>query len=227
MDTAAYRPAPQVLDRLRHVTLAGVVGPTAVGKSTIIAAALAREPRVHYFITHTSREPRPGEREGVDYYFEPRAAMETKMAAGEYVQVAPSVFGDLYATEPGDYSPTGVTIGAIISQAMPAFRALPFKRVRSIFVVPPDYATWQQRIRAHNFSPAQLPGRLAEAERSLVYALEDENTHLIINSSLAAATEDFITLALGKPLPPRLLADQARAREIVRNLLEQVRTSLT
>lgn len=226
MDVVGYRPAPYVLERLRQVNLVAVVGPTAVGKSTLIAAALEHEPSLHLVLSHLSRDPRPGEQEGVDAHFETREAMEARMAAGGYVQVAPSVFGDLYATAPEDYNPAGSMVCPIISQAMPSFRALPFKSLRSIFVVPPDYETWQTRIHAHGLTPQQLQRRLVEAEHSLIYGLEDETTHLVINDSLTVAIEDFITLALDNPLPPRLRADQSRARVIVRNLLERVRRSL-
>jgi guanylate kinase len=222
-----YRPAPQVLDHLKGVSLVAVVGPTAVGKSTLIMAAMAREPRLRLVLSHFSRAPRAGERQGVDGYFDNRAVMERRVAEGGYVQVAPSVFGDLYATAPEDYDQRGVMIMPIIAQAMPSFRALPFKVVRSIFVVPPDYASWETRLKQHGFTPERLPSRLAEAERSLIYGLEDEPTQLIINDSLDVATEDLLTLALDKPRPPRLQADQSRGREIVASLLEHVRHMAT
>ncbi|HSW99932.1 MAG TPA: hypothetical protein VLH38_02770 [Patescibacteria group bacterium] len=226
MNHAEYIPAAQVLQHLTHVTLAAIVGPTAAGKSSLIDAALLHEPCMHLVLSHLSRDPRPGEKDGVDAHFDDRAIMERRMAAGEYVQVAPSVFGDLYATEPDDYRTDGVMLCPIIGQAMPAFRALPFKAVRSIFIVPPDYETWQQRIKGHGFTQEQLNRRLVEATHSLIYGLEDETTHLVINDNLDLATEDVIRLALGKSLPARLQADQSRARVIVQSLLERLRDSL-
>lgn len=226
MNHTEYRPAAWVLNHLRQVSLAAVVGPTAVGKSSLIDAALASEPSLHLVLSHLSREPRPGERDGVDAHFEDRQHMEQTIAAGGYVQVAPNVFEDLYATGPEEYRTTGIMICPIISQAMPTFCALPFKTIRSIFVVPPSYEIWQSRIQEHDFTPEQLKRRLTEAVHSFIYGLENEETHIVINDSLDIATEDLVTLALGRPLPPRLQADQSRARNIMQELLNRLQTTV-
>lgn len=226
MEYTAYSPAPGVLERLKSVTLVAVIGPTAVGKSTLINAAIARDPHIHLVLNNTSRDPRPGERDGIDYIFRKREDMLADMKKGLYVQVAPSVFGDLYATAADGYAIDGVAVMAILADAMPDFRALPFKKVRSIFVLPPDYASWEARIMQHGFSPERLKGRLIEAERSLVYAVEDKEIRFVINESLNVACEDFVTLACGDALSTRQQADQSRAREIVRNLLEKLRDRL-
>jgi len=95
-----------------------------------------------------------------------------------------------------------------------------------VFIVPPDYETWQQRIAQHGFTPEQLKKRLAEAVDSLEFALHDDPTYIIVNEDLATAAEDFVTLALGRELSPRLQADQTRAREIVQQLLNRLRADL-
>ena len=220
-----YQPAPHVLDRLKQVNFAAVIGPTAVGKSTLINAAIQREPSIHLVLNNTTRAPRLGERDGIDYLFKSREAMEARIAKGEYVQVAPSVLGELYATAPEGYSTEGVAVMAVLGEAMPVFRSLPFQSIRSLFVLPPNWETWQQRLRLHGFKPEQKAKRLAEAERSLQFALDDSETKLIINEDLDTATDDFITLALGRPLGERLQQDQARARAIIQYLLDNLRQS--
>lgn len=225
MEFFEYRPAPHVIDRLKQVDFVAVIGPTSVGKTTLINAAMEREPRLHLVLNNTTRAPRPGEREGVDYLFQTRAVMEARIAKGEYVQVAPSVLGELYATAPEGYVTEGVSLMAVLADAMPVFRSLPFKRIRSIFVTPPDWQTWEQRLSAHGFTPEQRAKRLDEAKRSLQFALDDEQTMLVINQDLPTATDDFITLALGLPLSDRLQQDQARARDDVRNLLSKLQGS--
>jgi len=222
MDIDHYTPAPHVIDGLKQVRFVAVIGPTAVGKSTLIAAAIQREPSIHLVLNNTTRPPRPGERDGVDYLFQTRAAMEARIAKGEYVQVAPSVLGELYATAPEGYATDGVAVMAVLAQAMPAFRALPFQSVRSIFIIPPSWEIWQQRLAQHGFTPEQRVKRLAEASRSLQFALDDAETHIIVNDEVERAAADFVTLALGQPLTARLRADQQRARSIVRDLLDQL-----
>jgi guanylate kinase len=222
MDFSSYRPAPEVLKRLEQVTFTAVVGLTAVGKTTLIREASTREPSLHMVINNTSRDARPDEREGFDFRFETRAYMEERIARHEYVQVAPNLFGDLYATAAEDYPTDGVCVLPVLADAMPAFRALPFKSVRSVYILPPDWETWQQRLIQHQFNADKLMQRLAEGKRSLQYALDDVDTQFVINDDLPTAIEDFITLAFGRPINERLQADQEKAPELVRNLLKQV-----
>jgi guanylate kinase len=222
MDTTSYRPAPGVLDRLKQVDFVAVVGPTSVGKSTVIKAAMEREPSLHLVLNNTSRPPRPGEVDGVDYQFKTRADMEAKIARGEYVQVAPSVLGELYATPPEGYVTEGVSLMAVLADAIPNFRALPFRRMRIIFITPPSWEAWGQRLTAHGFTPEQRAKRLDEAKRSLQFALTDPEVVIVITDDQATAAQDFADLALGRPMSPRLQADQARGRDVVRNLLDKL-----
>jgi guanylate kinase len=226
MDKTPYQPAPRVLEYLHRVCFVAVVGVTGAGKSTLMKAALAREPKLHMVCNNTSRAPRPTDREDGEYRFVTREEMERRIAAREFVQVAPRVLPELYATAPEDYATTGIAMLPVLGVAVPDFRALPFKEVRSVYVVPPNYEAWQERVGRHGFTPEQLRRRLREAESSLVFALEDELTKMVINEGLDTATEDFIVLALGKSLPPRLQADQTRARELVAGMLERLRRSL-
>jgi guanylate kinase len=227
MEYEHYVPTPQVLDRLTNVTFAAVVGPSAAGKTTLIREAARREPLMFFTVlNHTSRDPRPDEQAGVDFRFESRARMEEGIMRHEYVQVAPTVFGDLYATAAKDYSTKGVAVLPVLADAIPSFRALPFKVFRTVFVLPPDWQTWQRRLQEHHFTTDKLMKRYIEAQRSLEFALTDQQTRFVINRDLEAAIDDFITLTLDQRLSERLQADQAQAPEIVRNLLNELEQAL-
>ncbi len=226
MDGTNYQPGPQVLERLKQVNFVAVVGPTAAGKTLTIWQAARQWPEIHLVPNTTSRSPRPGERDGVDYFFRTQEEMEARIARQEYVQVAPNLFGYLYATEPEGYSTEGVAVLAVLAEAVPIFRTLPFKSMKTIFMTPPSWEIWQQRLRSHSFTLDQLKARIHEATDSLKFGLEDTNTLFLVNDSVGLAAEDFATLALGKPMPDRLVADQDRARQIVRSLLERFETEI-
>jgi guanylate kinase len=226
MENELYRPAPHVLDRLKQVTFVAVVGPTAAGKTTLIREALKREPSIHLVLNNTSRAPRPDEQEGIDFRFETRASMEERIARGEYVQVAPSVFGDLYATAAEDYSLDGVSVLPVLAKAMPVFRQLPFKQVGVIYVLPPDFEAWQQRIVQHSFTADKLATRMAEARQSLQFALDDGDARFVINGDLLTAVDDFVTLAMDRPLSERLKMDQEKSKDLVRILIKAVDTAM-
>lgn len=217
-----YQPAPQVLRRLREVDFVAVIGPSAVGKTTLIRQAMAREPALRLVLNNTSRAPRPDERQGVDYRFETRARMEQRIALGEYAQVAPAVFGDLYATAAADYATDGVALLPVLADAVADFRALPFKSLRTVYVLPPDWATWQQRLSRHGFGPEKLTKRLAEARRSLRFARDDDSALFVVNDDLDTATDDFVTVTTRRERSARQLGDQARARGLVLTLLAAV-----
>jgi hypothetical protein len=89
-------------------------------------------------------------------------------------------------------------------------------------VLPPDFEAWQQRIVEHSFTADKLATRMAEARQSLQFALDDGEVRFVINDSLVTAIDDFVTLAMDRPLPERLKMDQERAPELVRKLIEAV-----
>jgi guanylate kinase len=209
--------------RLAKVDFVAVVGPAAAGKTTLIRAAVERDSGLHPVLNNTSRPPRPDERAGVDYRFETLATMRQRMAEGDYVQVAPNVFGALYATAAADYTTTGVALLPVLAEAVPAFRALPFRRMRVVYVLPPAALIWRYRLADRGWDQQTLTKRMAEARRSLRFALDGEDTLFVINEDLSTSVDDFVTLVRQRPWSERLREDQLRARTIVDDLMREVR----
>jgi guanylate kinase len=192
-----YKPNESVLGHLPNITFVAVVGPTAVGKTTLMNAAAARCPALHQVISTMSREPRPGEENDVDVHFRTREEMETKIAAQEYVTAIVNTNGEIYATAPEDYATEGIAMLPVLASAMPMFKALPFKTMRTIFILPPSWESWKQRIETHNFTPEEYEKRMQEAGESLRYAIDNENLVFVVNDDLVQSTLDFTQAALG------------------------------
>ncbi len=211
-----YQPSPEVLERLKQVDFVAVVGPTAAGKSTLITAATARDPQLHIVMNNTSRPPRPGERDGVDFLFRSRADMLAELRERRFAQVLVHPSGELYATKGDAYATEGIALLPVLAEVLPVFRALPWKRLRVVYILPPSPEVWQARIDQHGFTAEQLAGRLAEARRSLQIAIDDPSVQFVINESLAHATDDFIALLKG--IQPSGYT-QAEARELAKRLL--------
>lgn len=222
MDFTDYQPSPDVLKHLRDVDFVAVVGPTAVGKTTLINAAIAAQPKLHLVVVTTSRAPRPGEQDGVDYRFRSKKEIGQRIDKAQFVQIAPNVLGDIYATVPEAYPRRGAAIMAVLADALATFRSLPFKSFRAIFIVPPSWQEWQKRLQTHSFTPEQLAKRLDEARRSFAFALQDASMQFVINDDKATAAEDFLTLATNQSASERLMHDQKRARDIVAELVEKL-----
>jgi len=87
------------LHRRPAITLApAVVGPSGVGKSTLIKRLQAEFPDDFGFsVSHTTRKPRPGEKDGVDYHFAPIEAVRAEIGEGKFVEYA-EVHGNIYGT---------------------------------------------------------------------------------------------------------------------------------
>ena len=215
-----YRPAISVLNRLIEVDFVAVVGPTAVGKTTLIRHATKREQAIRAVISSTSRNPRRDEQDGVDFRFETRERMEERFRRREYVQVALTDSGVICATAPEDYPLDGVAVLPVLADTLTSFRSLPFKRMRTLYVLPPSLTTWQLRLREREFDRDELQARMAEARRSLEFAAADDHTRFVISDDLIQATRDFIDLVLDKPMNDRLQLDQTRAGEIITELRE-------
>ena len=81
-----------------------VAAPSGAGKSTLVNALLAREPGIALSISHTTREPRPGDVDGVQYHFVDRATFERMVAHGDFLEHA-DVFGNGYGTSRGAVEP--------------------------------------------------------------------------------------------------------------------------
>lgn len=213
-----YKPNEGVLAKLPQVTFVAIIGPTAAGKTTLMNAAAARCPALHPVVTVTSRPARPGEEDGVDFHFRERQEIEAKASRSEFVTIVPGASGDLYATAAEDYSAEGIVMLAVMARVMPVFQALPFKAIRSIFVLPPSWEIWQQRVLDHNFTPEQYEKRMVEAGDSLRYAIENQDVLFVINDDLAQASVEFTQAALGA----MQAADQFKSRELAATLLKEL-----
>ena len=74
-----------------------VVAPSGAGKTTLVDALLKSDPNIRLSPSWTTRAPRPGEKDGVDYHFVSREKFEQMIAAGEFLEHA-DVYGNYYGT---------------------------------------------------------------------------------------------------------------------------------
>ena len=74
-----------------------ITGPSGVGKGTLIRGLLERIPELELSTSATTRKPRPGERDGVDYHFLTPKQFGERVAAGEFVEHA-TYSGNMYGT---------------------------------------------------------------------------------------------------------------------------------
>ena len=150
-----------------------VSGPAGSGKTTLCDRMLAEETGVERVVTSTTRAPRENEQDRIDYYFFDRKAFEAKVAAGEFYEHA-TVHGNLYGTlrsEIQDKLAAGRSLLLNIDvQGAATFRAAAREdpllkgRVVTIFIMPPDGAELENRLRGRGTDPeAEIQRRLQVA----------------------------------------------------------------
>ncbi len=152
-----------------------VAAPSGAGKSTLVNALLAREPGIVLSISHTTRAPRAGDVDGVQYHFVDRARFEAMIARGEFLEHA-EVFGNYYGTSRSAVEPMLATGRDVLLEidwqgAAQVRRAMP--GCVSIFILPPSRGELERRLRARaTDSEATIGKRLAASRGELRHAGE-------------------------------------------------------
>jgi guanylate kinase len=152
-----------------------VAAPSGAGKSTLVNALLAREPDIALSISHTTRAPRPGDVDGVQYHFVDRATFEKMIAHGDFLEHA-EVFGNYYGTSRGAVEPI-LRAGRDVLLEIDWQGAEQVRRVMpacvSIFILPPARAELERRLRARaTDSAATIEKRLAASREEIAHAHE-------------------------------------------------------
>lgn len=174
-----------------------LTGPSGVGKGTLLKALLARHPELYLSISATTRLPREGEVNGVDYYFYDRDQFEAKIAAGALLEWA-EFAGNYYGTpiEPVQAQiDRGNSVILEIELAGARQVAKIFPAALRIFILPPDLETLETRIRERGTdSAAAIEQRLEQA--TVEIAAQAEFDHQINNDDFHVALDELDRLVV-------------------------------
>ena len=149
-------------------------------------------------VSHTTRRVRPGEVEGVDYYFVDRLRFESMVADGEFLEYA-EVFGNLYGTSKSEVdrllaAGKSVLLDIDWQGARKVRQQIP--EVQSIFVLPPSMPELERRLRARGQdSDKVISRRMQEAADEMAH--RDEYDYAVINDDLEKAMADLTCIVSG------------------------------
>lgn len=173
-----------------------VSGPSGVGKGTVVAEARRMRPELTLSVSVTTRDPRPGEIDGVDYHFVSRRDFKARIAAGdmlEYAEFAGQYYGTprsevLHALADGQT----VVLEIELEGARQVKTAVP--DALTVFLEPPSMVELAVRLRSRGTEDADdVDRRLRAAEREIAHAHEFQAT--LVNTDVemtAKALLDFI-----------------------------------
>jgi guanylate kinase len=192
-----YLEARAAMTRGRRTSrLVVLAGPTAVGKGTVSTYIREHYPQVLLSVSATTRAPRPGEVDGVNYYFVDDAEFDRMIAAGELLEWATVHNAYRYGT-PRSPIETALSQGRSVlleidlQGARSVRAAMPAARL--IFLLPP---TWEELVRRligrDTEDGAEQQRRLATAKVEL--AAQDEFDYRVVNASVAEAAREVVDL---------------------------------
>ena len=170
-------------------------GPSGVGKGTVVRALRGLAPHVWVSVSCTTRQPRPGETEGVEYYFVDRERFAELVEADDLLEHA-EFAGNCYGTprEPvREHLAAGVpTLLEIeLEGARQVRRSMP--DARFVFLAPPSLDDLMKRLRGRGTESADaLVARLDRAQVEL--AAEQEFDEAIVNNDVQQAARELAAL---------------------------------
>ena len=172
-----------------------VAGPSGVGKSTVVREVLARDPRLWLSVSVTTRKPRPGEIDGVDYTFVSDAEFDHLVASGGLLE---------WATYAGNrYGTPAEAVARVRAEGRPVVLEIEVQGARSVrerasdavlvFIAPPDRETLRERLVGRGTeSPEILEERMNIADTELAAAQEFD--HVLVNADVNACAGDLLAL---------------------------------
>lgn len=173
-----------------------IAAPSGAGKSSIVRGLLAREPAAVASVSVTTRAPRPGERDGVDYLFRSQETFDAMAKAGALLEHA-RVFGRGYGT-PRAPVETHLAGGrdVILDIDWQGWRqlkaALPDDSV-GVFILPPSLHQLEARLRARaSDAEAEIARRMRAARDEIAHWAEFD--HLLVNETLEACIDDVVAV---------------------------------
>jgi guanylate kinase len=170
-------------------------GPSGAGKSTFVRRLRQRVTGLGYSVSHTSRAPRKGEVDGIDYHFVDKDTFSRMIANGSFVEWA-TIYGDLYGTSVSGLLgqiDNGIDVLLDLDYQGAGNIKAHFKESVLIYILPPSLEILEKRLRERatdddNIIDERLKQALDEICKCDIY------DYLIINDDLEEAVEKAISI---------------------------------
>jgi guanylate kinase len=197
-----------------------LAAPSGAGKTSIAKALVASGSEFAFSVSVTTRSPRPGEREGVDYHFVDREAFDRMVQANALVEWA-QVHGNFYGTPRANLEAAAARGEHVVLDIDVQGARQLRQRVADallIFVFPPSAEALVQRLTGRATEPsAEVVRRLRNARGELAAAAEFD--YVVVNDQLDAAVRQVRELVQSERHRPE------RARDL-RGMVQQVQDAI-
>lgn len=181
-----------------------ISGPSGVGKSTVLKGLMEKRGNLYFSVSATTRQPRPGEEDGVHYHFLTMDTFREWIDQGEFLEHAEFV-GNCYGT-PRKYvyeamdRGQDVILDIEVQGAMQVAEKMP--EVVRIFIAPPSWSELERRLTARGTdTPEKIQGRLARAKEEV--KLADTYDYFVINDSVENAVRELDAIMTAEHCKPQ------------------------
>ena len=176
-----------------------LTGPSGVGKDTVLRELFDIDPALEYCVSYTTRPPRPGEVDGVSYFFVDEPAFRAMIARDEFFEWS-TVYGELkgrtYETVNKALASGKDTVIKIDVQGAEKVRSRIGDRAIYIYLLPPSVEALEQRlVERATEDPASLQARHERALAEL--ALKDTYDHQVVNDDARRAAQEIEAIIQG------------------------------
>jgi guanylate kinase len=194
---AEHGARPEPAGKGRVVVLSG---PSAVGKSTVVRCLRERIPNLHFSVSATTRAPRPGEVDGVDYHFVSPAAFQQLIDGGALLEWA-EIHGGLHRSgTPAEpvRAATGSGFPVLIEVDLAGARAVKkaMPEVITVFLAPPSWEDLEARLIGRGTETPEVIRRRLDTAR-VELAAQDDFDAVVVNSQLESACSELVSLLVG------------------------------
>lgn len=195
-----------------------VSAPSGAGKTSLVQALVAADPRVELSVSYTTRPPRPGEIEGEDYHFLSLEKFVELERCGEFLESA-IIYGNRYATGRTwlhDRLRAGRDVVLEIDWQGARQVRTAFPEAVLIFILPPSIDALEQRLRSRRQdSPETIATRIESARAEMSHVIEFD--YVIINDAFPEAARGLQAIAIAERLraPRQLEREAALLRQLV------------
>ncbi|MDO9858465.1 guanylate kinase [Glaesserella parasuis] len=199
-----------------------ISAPSGAGKSSLINALLADLPRsqVQLSISHTTRNPRPGEEHGVHYYFTQHDEFKRLIEQGHFLEWA-EVFGNYYGTSlPMIERSLEQGIDVFLDIDWQGARQIRAKvpNVKTIFILPPSKAELEKRLIGRGQDSAEtIAKRMSEAVSEMSHY--NEFDYVIVNDDFQVALSELKSILIAERL--KQAAQGERYQFLIASLLSE------
>lgn len=198
------------------MVLAGITG---VGKDSV-EDYIEKTSDWQHIVTHTTRQMRPGETNGKEYWFVSEEEMLRLVAAGAFIEVniihGIQVSGTSLEAYSGTLQAGKKPIVDIDIKGVQDLHAH-IPDVRPFFILPPDFGVWMERLdRRGHMSHVERVKRLQSAKEELEMAILNERFILVVNDEVARVAREVLDGATDA-------ATQHRNRELAQRLIDHIK----